>query len=125
MLRLFDLRAVEDLLARANGRRGAGVLCAVLAELAEPALTRSDLEEEFLGLCRAGQLARPEVNVALVVDDGPPIEVDFLWRAQRLAWRRTPSGPTARATRLSATGAAISASSWPATIRSASPAARP
>jgi very-short-patch-repair endonuclease len=85
VLRLFDLRAVEDLLARANGRRGAAVLRAVLADLAEPALTRSDLEEGFLALCRAGQLSSPEVNVALVVDDGPPIEVDFLWRAQRLA----------------------------------------
>ena len=84
-LRLFDLRAVEDVLARANGRRGAAVLRAVLADLAEPALTKSDLEERFLALCRAALLPSPEVNAGLVIDDGPPIEVDFLWRAQRLA----------------------------------------
>jgi very-short-patch-repair endonuclease len=85
VLRLFDLRAVEDVLARANGRRGAAVLRAVLTDRAEPALTKSDLEECFLSLCRAGLLPSPEVNAGLVVDDGPPIEVDFLWRAQRLA----------------------------------------
>jgi very-short-patch-repair endonuclease/predicted transcriptional regulator of viral defense system len=85
VLRLFDLRAVEDVLARANGRRGAAVLRGVLADLAEPALTKSDLEERFLALCRAAHLPRPEVNAALVIDNGPPIEVDFLWRAHRLA----------------------------------------
>jgi hypothetical protein len=49
-------------LDRANGRRGAAVLRAVLADLAEPALTKSDLEEEFLALCRAALLPSPEVN---------------------------------------------------------------
>jgi hypothetical protein len=85
LLRLFDLRAVEGVLTRADGRRGAAILRAVLADLAEPALTRSDLEEEFLALCRTAILPSPEVNSNLVVDDGPPIEVDFLWRRQRLA----------------------------------------
>src|ERR671925_1926397 len=85
VLRLFDLRAVEEVLARANGRRGAAVLRAVLADLAEPALTRSDVEERFLALCRAAALPRPEVNAELVVDEGPAMIVDFLWRAQRLA----------------------------------------
>ena len=85
VLRLFDLRAVEDVLDRSNGRRGAAVLRAVLADLAEPALTRSDVEERFLALCRAAALPRPEVNAELVVDEGPAMIVDFLWRAQRLA----------------------------------------
>jgi very-short-patch-repair endonuclease len=85
VLRLFDLRAVEDVLDRSNGRRGAAVLRAVLANLAEPALTRSDVEERFLALCRATALPRPEVNAELVVDEGPAIVVDFLWRSQRLA----------------------------------------
>ena len=35
MLRLFDLREVEELLARANGHRGAGVFAAVLAGWAD------------------------------------------------------------------------------------------
>jgi predicted transcriptional regulator of viral defense system len=83
-LRLFDLHAVEAVLARANGRRGAGVLRAVLADLDEPALTANELEERFLAIARASGLPRPEVNVWLVIDDGPPIKADFLWRARRL-----------------------------------------
>jgi very-short-patch-repair endonuclease len=84
VLRLFDLRAVEDVLARANGRRGAGVLRSVLAAMEEPALTDTDLEERFLTLCRAARLPRPEVNEWLVIDDLPAIKADFLWRAERL-----------------------------------------
>jgi very-short-patch-repair endonuclease len=85
VLRVFDLRAVENVLDRSNGRRGAAVLRAVLGDLAEPALTRSDAEERFLALCQATALTRPEVNAELVVDEGPAIVVDFLWRSQRLA----------------------------------------
>lgn len=84
LLRLFDLRAVEEVLARANGRRGASVLRSVLGALEEPALTATDLEERFLALCRAARLRRPEVNVWLVIDELPPVKADFLWRAERL-----------------------------------------
>jgi hypothetical protein len=83
--RLFDLRAVEDVLGRANGHRGAGALRSVLADLGEPALTASDTEERFLALCRAASLPQPEVNVWLTLDDGTPIKVDFLWRREGLA----------------------------------------
>jgi predicted transcriptional regulator of viral defense system len=62
VLRLFDLRAVEDVLARADGRRGAGVLRGVLADLQEPALTDTELEERSLTLCRAADLPNPEVK---------------------------------------------------------------
>ncbi len=41
--------------------------------------TRSDLERDFLGLCRRHRLPAPEVNVRV----GPHL-VDFLWRARRL-----------------------------------------
>lgn len=40
--------------------------------------TRSDLERDFLRLCRRHRLPRPEVNVLI----GPYL-VDFLWRARR------------------------------------------
>jgi very-short-patch-repair endonuclease len=40
--------------------------------------TRSDLEREFLRLCRRHRLPRPEVNVRI----GPYL-VDFLWRDRR------------------------------------------
>ena len=42
--------------------------------------TRSDLERDFLLICRSGGLPRPEVNVKV-----GRWTVDFPWRAQRLA----------------------------------------
>jgi very-short-patch-repair endonuclease/predicted transcriptional regulator of viral defense system len=84
VLRLFDLRAVEEVLARANGRRGAAKLRAVLAGLEEPALTDTEVEERFLALCRAASLPSPEVNQWLNIDDEPAIKADFLWRAERV-----------------------------------------
>lgn len=42
--------------------------------------TRSDLEDDFLRFCRRYGLPRPEVNVRL-----GRFEVDFLWRAERVA----------------------------------------
>jgi hypothetical protein len=83
VLRLFDARAVEEVLARAAGRRGAGVLEAVLAVFENPALTASELEERFLGLCRAAGVPRPEVNAWLPLGGGM-VKVDFLWRSKRL-----------------------------------------
>jgi very-short-patch-repair endonuclease len=85
MLRVFDLDAIEDVLAQANGRRGASVLRGVLAELVdEPGLTASDLENRFLELCRAAGLPKPAVNKWLTIDDRPPIRADFVWSEQRL-----------------------------------------
>jgi predicted transcriptional regulator of viral defense system len=83
-LRLFDLRAVEDVLSRANGRHSAAVLRAVLADLEEPALTANELEERFYAICKAAGVPRPQVNVWLVIDDGAAVKADFLWRTRRL-----------------------------------------
>jgi very-short-patch-repair endonuclease len=47
---------------------------------ADPAVTRSELEERFLALVRDAGLPEPEVNAEV-----GPYEIDFLWRAQRLA----------------------------------------
>ena len=83
-LRVFDLRAVNEQLARANGRRGAAVLRAVLAEqLRTPTMTRNKLEEFFFGLCRAAGVSQPRVNQWIAVE---PIgyEADFLWPEQGL-----------------------------------------
>ena len=84
VLRLFDLRVIDEVLARANGPRGAGVLRVVLAGLEQPALTDTELEERFLALCRAASLPRPGVNEWLDIDDLPAVKADFLWRAERL-----------------------------------------
>ena len=79
------MRAIDDVLARANGRRGAKLLRAVLAEhRAGSTLTRSELEEAFLAICRAVGLAPDAVNLWIAFPDGGGAEADFLWHAQRL-----------------------------------------
>jgi very-short-patch-repair endonuclease len=85
LVRLFDLVAFEEILDAANGRHGARVVRALLADLQdEPGMTVSDHEERFLAICREGGLPTPEINRWVRVDHGEPIKADFLWRAQRL-----------------------------------------
>jgi very-short-patch-repair endonuclease len=83
ILRAFDLRAVEELLSRADGRRGVGVLRSVLEEYAEPAITESELEERVLALCAQFGLRRPRVNQWITLQGGA-VRVDFLWRREKL-----------------------------------------
>ena len=83
--RLLDMRAIDDVLDRANGRRGAKLLRAVLAEhRVGSTLTRNRLEEAFLAICRAAELPPDAVNVWIAFPDGGGAEVDFLYRDQRL-----------------------------------------
>jgi hypothetical protein len=80
----FDLATLQSQLSRHPTRRGVGVVAAILAELVEPRLTRSELEEGFLALVREAGLPVPEVNARLTLTDGSVIEVDFLFRSARL-----------------------------------------
>lgn len=83
-LRVFDLRALHDVLARADGRRGAPRLREVLAHCdAAGGLARSELELRFLELCRAAAIPPPRVNPPIELNDSEP-EVDFAWPEQRL-----------------------------------------
>jgi predicted transcriptional regulator of viral defense system len=84
MLRVFDGRAVLEALERAGPRRGAGILRAVLAEYEQPTLTRRQLEELFLALCRTASLPSPAVNAWITLDDGIAYKADFLWRKHKL-----------------------------------------
>lgn len=86
ILEVFDLRAIQNQLERNRRRRGAATIQAILAEhYIGSTLTRSELEEAMLALSCATGLPPPEVNVWLDLADGePPIQVDFMWRAQRL-----------------------------------------
>jgi very-short-patch-repair endonuclease len=84
VLRLFDGRAVHEALARAGPRRGAGILRAVLEDFVEPTLTRRELEERFLALCRKTSLPSPAVNAWITLDEGVAYQADFLWRKERL-----------------------------------------
>lgn len=83
VLGLFDGRALADVLERANGRRGTGRLRRAASEATEPALTASELEQRFLALCGQADIPYPAVN-AWVVANAEPLQVDFLWRAERL-----------------------------------------
>lgn len=84
-VRLLDVRAIEEVLARANGRRGVGVLRSVLARFdPQRARTRSELEQRFLRLCDRAGVPRPRVN-HLVDVAGETVEVDFAWPRRRLA----------------------------------------
>ena len=85
VLRIFDLRAIDELL-RALPRAGAGVrrLRAVIADLREPDLTRSELEAAVPGALPARRRCHwPRVNSTVAVGD-QRFEVDFAWPASRL-----------------------------------------
>ena len=94
---LFDGREVNEALARANGRRGATKLRAVLADPGhlEGPLPHAGIEERFFAFCRQQRLPRPEVHQEIPTAT-ETLEVDFLWRDQRLvvetdsrAWHST------------------------------------
>ncbi|HWF74252.1 MAG TPA: hypothetical protein VG186_12960 [Solirubrobacteraceae bacterium] len=86
VLEVFDLRAIEDQLARNPTRPAAQVVRSVLDEhYAGSTVTWSWIEERFLALVRAAGLPRPEVNYWIVLDDGgPAIRADFAWPAHRV-----------------------------------------
>jgi hypothetical protein len=85
VLRVLDMRAIHDVLARAHGRRGAPILKSLLSEMQlGSTITRNDLEEAFLTICR--DITRPpdQVNAWIPYPDGGGAEADFLWHAQHL-----------------------------------------
>ena len=78
--RLVTRAQVSDVIDRANGRRGAGVLRALVEPDRRTAtVTRSEAEERMLALVRAAQLPVPRVNARL-----HGYEVDFYWPEARL-----------------------------------------
>lgn len=73
-------RQLEAIAARHKGRAGAGALEELLrSHRIGSTVTRSELEERFLELCRRCDLPQPEVNTSLL-----DYVVDFLWRDARL-----------------------------------------
>jgi very-short-patch-repair endonuclease len=79
-LRILDLRAVNELLGRANGRRGAGALRALVSyDAAQAVEAQSELELRFLDLVRDMGLPTPHVNVVV---EG--FVVDAYWPPARL-----------------------------------------
>ena len=78
-LRLFDLKAVEEQLARATHRSEAGRLRAALTAYTEPPPTRREFERRAFEVFAEAGLSRPAVNVLVGT-----LEVDFCWPDRRL-----------------------------------------
>jgi predicted transcriptional regulator of viral defense system len=84
VLRVLDAREIKDVLARAGGHSGAGIVRAILADHSRATtLTRSELEEAFLAICERAGVPRPQVNVRVALEP-TGYEADFLWREQGL-----------------------------------------
>jgi Transcriptional regulator, AbiEi antitoxin/Protein of unknown function (DUF559) len=83
-LGLFDLRAIDDVIVRNEGRRGVRRLRSSLSDLTAggPAF-RSEFERRFLAVVRSADMPEPLVNHVIGLPDGP-IEVDFHWPDLRL-----------------------------------------
>jgi hypothetical protein len=73
-LELFDLRSMEDLLARTTGHPGHGRLRRAIALYKPTSFTRSGLEKRFLELCLEAGLPQPRMNY---VEEG--FELDAYW----------------------------------------------
>ena len=83
-LGLFDLRAITELLERANGRRGARALRNAIAAY-EPSTQKSELERRFKALIETTtDIPTPAFNAAV---DGETAthEVDAFWQNEKLA----------------------------------------
>jgi hypothetical protein len=79
-LRILDVVAIERLLARSRGRRGAKPLGRLVREYAgEPPPTRSEFERLFVDFCDDHGIPRPCVNSVV---EG--YEVDAAWVEQQL-----------------------------------------
>ncbi|MDX6680186.1 MAG: hypothetical protein QOG94_225 [Solirubrobacteraceae bacterium] len=76
-LHLTNVRQIADVLTRAQGRRGAQRLAALVAD--GPAPTRSELEDLVLGVIARGGLRRPRINERL-----GRVYPDLRWPEQRV-----------------------------------------
>jgi predicted transcriptional regulator of viral defense system len=82
VLRLYDQRAVDEILRRPGRLRGAAVLRSILEERHPDAhLARSELEARALERLSGAGVPQPMVN-AWLADLG--VEVDLLWEGERL-----------------------------------------
>lgn len=83
--RLWDTLSLADLVERHPRRPGTRTIRAILADLRHGLkLTRNEFEAAFLALVEEAGLPLPEINASFDLG-GQTIEVDALWREQRLA----------------------------------------
>jgi Protein of unknown function (DUF559) len=82
-LQLYDHRAIESVLARANGHQGTAALTRASSR-EDPKWTASEFEAWFLAVVREAGLPEPMVNSALTAPDHPRLKPDFCWPTHRL-----------------------------------------
>ncbi|HYH61510.1 MAG TPA: type IV toxin-antitoxin system AbiEi family antitoxin domain-containing protein [Solirubrobacterales bacterium] len=85
VLEIFDMREMEDLLARSKGYRGIRRLRQVLehGDISGENRKESGLEELFARLCAEHGLPKPSINRWLLLGDSYE-QVDFLWREEKV-----------------------------------------
>jgi hypothetical protein len=81
-LRVYDHRAITDVIARSNGHRGTRVLAQ--ATTREPKWTRNAWEAAFLELVRKAGLPEPLTNDALDAPDHGHCEPDYHWPSHQV-----------------------------------------
>ena len=81
-LRVYDHRAITELLARTHGHRGRAALQQTTAR--DPKLTKNRFEARLLALVRDAGLPEPLVNHVLDALDHGRCEVDFYWPTHHL-----------------------------------------
>jgi predicted transcriptional regulator of viral defense system len=113
---LFDLRAVERVLARRAHVPGTRRLKRVLAAYRGPAPTRSELERLFLELVRRAGIPLPLVNTIVA-----GLEVDFYWPDARLVVELDGARTTRALARSRRTGSGTPACSAKASASCGSP----
>jgi hypothetical protein len=86
LLRILDIKAIADVLARISRPRGVRNLRRCLgAERLDGSLAQSNLERRFLRLCVDAGLPRPRLQHPIEYAPGAWHKVDFAWPDRRLA----------------------------------------
>jgi predicted transcriptional regulator of viral defense system len=81
-LRVYDHRAITDVMARCNGHRGTAILAR--ATTREAKWTRNEWEAAFLELIRKASLPEPQTNDAFDAPDHGHCEPDYHWPTHRV-----------------------------------------
>jgi predicted transcriptional regulator of viral defense system len=83
---ILNLAAINDQLNRNPTRPAAAKIQSILQQhYIGSTPTQTEIEEVMLALCRRIDIPQPELRQWLILPDGgPPIEADFIWRAQKV-----------------------------------------
>jgi predicted transcriptional regulator of viral defense system len=81
-LQLYDHRAIEDVIARANGHRATKRLRSAIQD--DPQFTRGELKARMRRLARRHRLPQPTFTDTLDAPDHPGLEVDCYFPAHRV-----------------------------------------